>query len=67
MQTANSNERPADNLCVVCKNDLGKGTMVLNPDMCFDCVLEDHTKGFEPVNMNEWAIKAKKSKRRKRR
>ena len=58
--------KPDDNLCVVCREDLGKDTMVLYPDMCFNCVIEEHTKGYVPDNTVNWAIEAKKHKRRNR-
>lgn len=58
--------KPADNLCVVCREDLGEGTMCLYPDTCFSCVMDEHTKGFVPDNTVNWAIEAKKRKRRNR-
>ena len=58
--------KPDDNLCVVCREDLGEGTMVFYPDTCFNCVINEHTKGYVPDNTVNWAIEAKKHKRRNR-
>jgi hypothetical protein len=32
--------------CKRCKKKL-RGEMIFNPDLCFDCVLKDHIKGFD--------------------
>ena len=31
--------------CIRCKKKFS-GEMISNPDLCFDCVLEDHIKDF---------------------
>ena len=28
--------------------------MIFNPDLCFDCVLDDHIKNFRKPNKTKW-------------
>jgi len=58
--------KPDDNLCVVCRKDISDGTMVLFPDTCFNCVLKEHTKDYVSDDTVNWAIEAKKYKKRKK-
>ena len=38
--------------CKRCGKEL-RGEMIFNPDLCFDCVLEDHVKDFNKKTKGE--------------
>lgn len=64
--TKSVREKPADNKCVICSQDL-IGEMLCNADKCSDCVTRWHIENYPPpknYNPNKWTALAKKQKRK---